>query len=83
MAFSAADGDTDRLLTIFPRDRRYSDTLEIPTEGLALRAISRASTNAMISFMGLSCMFSELSASLRISMSAIPFKRTSRIRSSV
>ena len=39
LSFSAADEDDDRLVPL-PRDRRYSDTLETPIDGLALRAFT-------------------------------------------
>ena len=52
LVLSDAVGDDERWPVGLLRERRYSDRLDTPIDGLALRAISRASTKAMISLIG-------------------------------
>ena len=56
---------------------RNDDRVDNEVDGVAFRAISRLSTNAMTSLIVLCCMFRVLRASRRISRSAIPARRTS------
>ena len=64
-------------------DLRYAKRADTDAEGFALRAVSLASTKPMISVMGFFCIPSVLRASRCMSMSEMPFNKTSLITSSV